>query len=163
MSEKIVLTNRSAELHWLGESSSLKTYQSPAANQTTTVQLDGNAHSTVDTKPQKTPQFDHRRNIMFWKNVKHNDFWYKSTNVTFSGCNRIDRSRIQQAVIKYQPAGRGIRQRLLGNCVETGTGHEAWILESVMAAAAVATTNISYTVCRYIHNLKPKIHVPRYK
>jgi hypothetical protein len=31
------------------------------------------------------------------------------------------------------------------------------------AAAAAAAANISYAVCRYIHNLKPKIHVPRYK
>jgi len=35
-------------------------------------------YSTVDTKPQKTPHFDHRRNKMFCKNVKQNDVWYKS-------------------------------------------------------------------------------------
>jgi len=59
-------------------------------------------------------------------------------------------------------------------CVEIGTGHEARVLESVMmmmmmmmmmttTTMTAAATNISYTVCRYIHNLKPKIHVPRYK
>jgi hypothetical protein len=61
----------------------------------------------------------------------------------------MDRSRTPQAVMNCQPAGRGMQRSHW--VIETGTGHEARVLERVMVGSAMvaAKTNISYTVCKY--------------